>query len=135
MADRFDANSGKTASIHESLSSTEVLGLEGTVSPEDDAADDASVDRHGSASSLHLPEPERGFAVHDARRFEDDLDYNYALWQAETAGVCLMSFLVILSGLALLCLLMLSLRDQKGLSVILSNIVGGAYVPHKKDAQ
>ncbi|XP_075733080.1 uncharacterized protein LOC142775522 [Rhipicephalus microplus] len=131
MADRFDADSDKAPSIHEGLSPTVVVGLDGALSPEDDAPDDASVNHHGSASSLHLPEPER---VHVDRRLDDDLDYNYALWQAESVGVYLMSFLVILSGLALLCLLMMSLRGQKGLSVMLSNMMGGSYVPHKKHA-
>ncbi|KAL3208695.1 hypothetical protein MRX96_038875 [Rhipicephalus microplus] len=111
MADRFDADSDKAPSIHEGLSPTVVVGLDGALSPEDDAPDDASVNHHGSASSLHLPEPER-----------------------ESVGVYLMSFLVILSGLALLCLLMMSLRGQKGLSVMLSNMMGGSYVPHKKHA-
>ncbi|XP_054921014.1 uncharacterized protein [Dermacentor andersoni] len=116
----------KSASTKETLPSPAVVEVDGSLQP----ADGGSVERHGSAASLHPPEP-----VHDIRRFEEEMNYNYAVWQAETAGVCLMSFLVILSGLALLCLLMLSMRDQKGLSAVVSNIVGAAYPPRHKGAQ
>ncbi|KAK8766632.1 hypothetical protein V5799_006578 [Amblyomma americanum] len=97
----------------------------------EETEDAANGDFTGSVATVLPPDTPHAEEGRNAV-VEAEWDYAYALWHAEFLGACLLAFVGLLSGAAVLCLLMLALGEDNGLSALVSSALASLFASLQK---